>query len=363
MPLSAEFNMSDLARLARTCDPAQKDKLLLALAGLTAYKPISDPMTGEAVAEIMMVLYGRVHDHAKIELSNRLCKIAWASHPLIMTIAMDSPPIAEPVIHSSPVLSDEDMIKIANTCDMEHRILLSRRPEISELVSGVLTQNDEPPVLISLIENNTAKLDIESFATCVRISRRDKSLRNKLTLRKDLPRSLIPSLFAYSDEPMRRMISARFGVNEDQLAHVVKEAILQKSPRATLSSNGKKEDMARKLVDKMAQTERLGGALLVKSLNDKQIVIFDHALARLAGVGVDQWRAAFAHDDLYALALACRAARIDRNVFPTIHGALKNVVDNLTGLKSEAGTKAAKAFTSHSPAAAAVALRLLSRTA
>ncbi len=363
MGLSTQFKMADLAKLAQSNDPAHRDQLFMALGSLCALGPLDDAATESAVGQIMLILYPKVPQSAQIELSGKLSTAAWASHPLIMTMAQDVPPIARPIITASPVLRDSDLIDLTKRMGPEHRALIAHRPNIDETITGALVRQDEPDVLMALIENSSATLSMESFATCVRVSRRVEPLRDKLSLREDMPRSLIPSLFAYSDEPMRHKIAERFGIDGNHLSSVVKDAITSKKKQPSQSPDQKMENSARGLVEKLAQAERLTSTLIIKALDDKKIVLFEHALARLAGVGVGQLRASLGRDKLYALALSCRAARIDRGVFPAIHSAMQRAGQDIAPLVGDDGNKAATAYGNHSPAAAAVALRLLSREA
>ena len=138
---------------------------------------------------------------------------------------------------------------------------------------------------------------------------------------------------------------------------------MNKGKRPPPDPDQKKEDAAKSLVDKLAKADRLSVSFIIKCLNDKRFIMFEHALSRLAGVGLDQLRSALECDALYALALSCRSARIDRGIFPTIHSAMTSAGKEVAPLSGKEGNKAADAFGNHSPAAAAVALRLLSREA
>jgi len=355
--------MADLARLACSDDPAHRDELLVALGALCALAPLEDVATDAAVSEIMQVLYPRAREDVRKALSQKLCKTAWAAHPLITTIARDVPPIARAVIVFSPVLVDADIIDLATEMGLDHRLMIAERPHISEAVTDVLVRHDEPQVLVAVVENGSANLSMQSFASCVRVSRRVELLRTRLSVRDDMPRSLIPSLFAYSDEPLRRQIADRFKIDEAHLSDVVKEAIAGKNRHMPPSPGEKMEAAAKRLVDKLAQSERLTSSFVVKALNDRKFILFEQAMARLSGVGVEQMRAALHNDPLYALSLGCRAARMDRSVFPVIHAAMQAAGREIAPIAGEDGSKAAAAFGNHSPAAAAVALRLLSRNA
>jgi uncharacterized protein (DUF2336 family) len=78
------------------------------------------------------------------------------------------------------------------------------------------------------------------------------------------------------------------------------------------------ENSARKMVDKLASAGQLRSSYLMRVLREGQIELFDHAFATLLQVDVEPLRKALYGASPHAVALACRAAGIDRAAFRTV---------------------------------------------
>jgi uncharacterized protein (DUF2336 family) len=77
-------------------------------------------------------------------------------------------------------------------------------------------------------------------------------------------------------------------------------------------------ECAEKLIDKLAASGQLKAGFLLRVLGQGQIDLFELGLARLLQLPPSEMRAKFYDDGPRAVALACRAASIDRCVFPTV---------------------------------------------
>jgi len=359
--LSAALSMTQLARLAQSSNPRKRDQLFLALGSLCAVKPL-ESLDEAAISEIMFLLNKKAADNVKQQAANLLCTREWTPRKLILSWAGDEPQIANPVLLKSPVLTDDDLILIIQKFGLFHRLAIADRPGIVESITDALIVFDEPEVLITMTSNTTAQISMETFASCVRISRRHDKLRHSLTDREDLPRSLIPSLFAYSTEEERELISTRFGVDADNFSQVVRQAVLDK-PRVEKSTNIPEDPELKvaRLVSKLAKANKLSPAIVIRAAVEGKTLLFEHAIAHLTDVPVDQFRSAISRSPSIALALACNAAKLERAVFPSLHRNLNDLGYFKETLSGDVASKSVKAFTGHSPAAAAVSLRLMAQ--
>jgi len=77
-------------------------------------------------------------------------------------------------------------------------------------------------------------------------------------------------------------------------------------------------DSAQKLIEKLAASGQLKAGFLMRVLSQGQIDLFDLAFARLLTVELETFRSFFYRDGSRLVALACRAAGIDKSVFPTV---------------------------------------------
>jgi hypothetical protein len=77
-------------------------------------------------------------------------------------------------------------------------------------------------------------------------------------------------------------------------------------------------DSAQKLIDKLAASGQLKASFLMRVLSQGQVDLFDLAFARLLELDVTAFRDFFYGGSAGLMALACRAAGIDRSVFMTV---------------------------------------------
>src|SRR6185312_15476013 len=73
-----------------------------------------------------------------------------------------------------------------------------------------------------------------------------------------------------------------------------------------------------KLIDKLAAGGQLKAGFLMRILSQGQTDLFDLAFARLLDLELPLFRKLFYEGGARAVALGCRAAGIDRSVFPTV---------------------------------------------
>jgi hypothetical protein len=77
-------------------------------------------------------------------------------------------------------------------------------------------------------------------------------------------------------------------------------------------------DSAQKLIEKMAASGQLKAGFLMRVLSQGQLDLFDLAFARLLNIELARFRKLFYEGGARFVALSCRAAGIDRSVFPTV---------------------------------------------
>jgi len=75
---------------------------------------------------------------------------------------------------------------------------------------------------------------------------------------------------------------------------------------------------ARRLIEKLARSGQLKASYLIRVLRQGQRELFDHGIATLLQLDVEPLRKALDGANPQSVALACRAAGIDRAAFPTV---------------------------------------------
>jgi uncharacterized protein (DUF2336 family) len=98
---------------------------------------------------------------------------------------------------------------------------------------------------------------------------------------------------------------------------------------------GDRDEMERRLIDKLQAAGQLRAGLLIRAVREKRLSLFTHGLSALGGFAACQVRAAMTAPTPEALYYACAAVGIDRAVFPTLLTELRKLNESLPGDQGE----------------------------
>ena len=330
---------SDLLALAHNPSPDARHRLLLGVVALCD----ACPPTGElspVLGEIFLTLARQAEREVRKVLSEKLAQADWAPAALVNVLALDEIEIARPILASSPVLQDEDLLRVLIEASLEHQIAIARRPNISGRVADAVIDRADPAVLMALTTNRTAEISTDGVRRLVEHSRRIAALRGPLTRHPLLTEALAEQLYQWVGTALRQSIAARFTVDEQALGAAVYDAVegimRPAKPEQAPPDDADRDEMERRLVDKLQSAGQLRPGLLIRAIREKRLSLFAHELAALGGFTVSQARAALAAPTPEALYYACAAVGIDRAVFPTLLVELRKLNDSLPGDRGEA---------------------------
>lgn len=344
--------ISALSSLARVRDPEARAQLALGVADICIAAPLS--RRAEPLAdEILLALARKAEQRVRMAMAARLADCAWAPHEVIRFLAFDAPAVAEPIIARSARLTEADLIHLADEGTRDHREMIARRPGIGMAVTSALARRAEAIVMRALAANPTASLSELAIETINICAREDEELAAIVAARTETS--------GLADETLTAELTERIGTSV--IDAFGKGTGIESVPEEAVAATAVREDedtLARKLVDKLVAAGTLNGSFALRALTQGNDALFDHAIASLCTISVTQWRKALAVGGVRAAALACRAARIDRSVFPTVLRGLQRSGRVHVQLAEDAMSGAAKVFTHYTAGSACDALRRLS---
>jgi uncharacterized protein (DUF2336 family) len=349
-----------LIDLAQRRSEGDRNRLLLAVVDMcsTASQDVRRPEVRGLLGDVFIKLAAEAEREIRLALAERLATADWAPKALIDILALDDIEIARPIIRSSPLLQDEDLVSILVKAAVEHQIEVARRPGVSARVIDAILDQAEPSVLAALAGNAEADLSDEALRRLVFASRRIIALRSPLVRHPQLTRQLALQMYGWIGEALRTALTDRFEVDPDELCRAVGDAVASahagKPPAEP--PPGDQEDMEQRLVAKLEAAGELRPGYLVRALKDGKLGLFQTALAALGGFSVAEVRRACQAPDPELLALACAAVGIDRVVFPTLLIMMRELNEGRPGGDTEAGKRAAAVF-SRTPSNATKAFR------
>lgn len=317
------FSPSDLLTLAKSRKSDDRQRLLLGIAALCDATPAGTEIS-PVLTEIFLTLARQAEHDIRKSLAETLASAEWAPVALVNMLALDEIEIARPIIANSPLLKDQDLLRILVEATIEHHIEVARRPALSGAVADAIIDAAEPATLTALASNRTAEISETGLGRMVEQSRRIAALRAPLTRHPRLNDTLARELYGLVGQALRQAIGERFRIDDSCLAVAIDASVASvipgrpMPPATNQPSLSEREEMERRLVAKLQSAGQLRPGFLIRAIREKRLSLFEHSLAALAGFSVGQVRAAVNHATPDALFLACSSVGIDKAVFPAV---------------------------------------------
>ncbi|MEM5581809.1 MULTISPECIES: DUF2336 domain-containing protein [unclassified Roseibium] len=158
--------------------------------------------------DIVLKVLGQLEEETRVILSKRVCHVEEAPRELMVKLAQDEISVAQPVLENSPVLTSEDLVKIATSASMEHLGAIACRESVSAEVTTVLVDRGDAALLSKVAENKGARFADASFLQLVEKARSDETIQAALANRADLPEDAAQALLPLLTEELKERISA-----------------------------------------------------------------------------------------------------------------------------------------------------------
>lgn len=321
--------LPDLLALARNPSVDARQRLLMGVLTLCETQGASEE-SARAFGDIFLTVADQIERDIRKVLATRLAQADWAPRAVIEVLMMDEIEIARPLLASSPVLQDEDMMRVLLEATLEHQIEVALRPRLSGRVSDAIIDRGEPATLTALASNRSAQISGEGVRRLVEHSRRIAALRLPLTRHPGLTGPLAEQMYQWVGTALRQSIAARFEIDEDRLTDVVEQAVADATlPSDAAPDSPQRDEMERRLIDKLHAAGQLKPGYLVRAIREKRLGLFLHGLAALSGLPAQDIRKALADNSAEALYYACAAIGMDRAVFPAILAEVRHLNDGM----------------------------------
>jgi uncharacterized protein (DUF2336 family) len=368
MGLSVAMSSESLLELAKSRVPADRERLLLGIVELCdagdGVSAVVSPQIQALLNSIFLGLVAGAERDIRKRLAEKLSTAEWAPPALINVLALDEIEIARPVIASSPLLKDPDLIRLLVEATIEHQIEVARRPNLGAGVVTAILKAAEPAVMTALAGNTSAELGPGDMTQLVEAARQVASLRIPLSKHPGLTDNLALQLYIWVGQALRESLADRFRLDpkmiEAALAQSVKEAHIAAPTgqgAVVMARDGDREAMEARLIEKLHAAGQLRPGYLVRSLQEGRLSLFIVALATLGRFEMDHVRRVIDSDRPELLGLACAAVGIDRSVFPSILEMIRSLNNGRPGGGPEGARRAIGAFGPVSAQVAATAFR------
>ena len=269
----------------------------------------------ELMADILARLSHDVEMSVRVALANRLSDKADAPAELINMLANEDIQVAYKILSTSPVLRDTDLVEVVRHRTMQHQLAVAIRRDLSEEVSMALVESGNEDVIVTLLNNQDARISSTVLEYLAEESKRIDAYQKPLVRRPELPSNLAEKMYAWVSAAVRKYIVENFEVDvhdlDDNLSHSLHDAIVNKPEEVDAA--------AVRLVDKLHESGELTAEFVLKALRQGQISLFELSFAKLAGLRPVLMRRIIYEPGGEAIGIACRAVGIDRPTFLLIY--------------------------------------------
>ena len=197
----------DFERVENTHTQAERNRLMEH--DVQLYALTNERITPELLAiydDVLVRLADMVEEEALIFVAEKLAPLAYAPQRMVRRLANEPIQVARPVLENSDVLSDEDLVEIAQSHTEDHRDAIAGRHRVAPQVSAAIIEHGSHPVRLKLTRNEGARFYEQSYADLVRDAHKDDKLQHALADREDLPVSVVRALVEVASVAVRRKL-------------------------------------------------------------------------------------------------------------------------------------------------------------
>jgi uncharacterized protein (DUF2336 family) len=271
--------LSDMANVA---DPSRRDDMLLRIVDL--YERDMTALGVEQVAlfdTVLLNLPEKADPAARAALAERVADEKRAPPNLLGNLTLDRHiTVAGPILMRSTSISDEQLLACARLQGQDHLLAIAGRAVVPAIITDVLSERGELPVLGRVAANTGARFSESGFSRMIGRSHEDEQLALMLGMRADLPRHQFLRLMADGSDRVRARLQ-------------------EASPHRPPDLEGTIAHVSRLMHDqKDAQARDFGPALARLSARHEAGALQEEAIAGIAATGAME-------DVIVALSLRC----------------------------------------------------------
>lgn len=203
-------------------------------------------------------------------------------HDVALALAEDVNEVSIPVIESSIVLSDEDLISIIDSRGAQAQSAVAKRAYVSETVSDALVATDNEDVIATLVGNEGADISENTMSNVLDKFGNNEKINAPLAQRGNLPIQVSERLVNLVSEKIKEHLVLHQDLPED----VATDLLLATREKATVSllEPGNKNLDVTGLVEQLYRNHRLTNTIILRALCMGDVTFFETAIAKKAGV-------------------------------------------------------------------------------
>jgi uncharacterized protein (DUF2336 family) len=246
-------------------------------------------------------------------------------HSIALQLARDVASVSVPLLQSSPVLTDADLVDIIGDGDPAKQRAIAGRATLSEIVSGALVDTGVKSVIEILLANDGALISDDSYKSLLDSFADDVTIQGLLVERPVLPFAVKERLICLVCSALRARLTDKHNIPDElaeQLSAHGRERTLVQSLAALKS--GQEIEAA---VERLHRKDGLTPTLLLRTLSLGLFEFFGAGIAALAQVPSGKAQNALRKAGTPALVSLYERAKLPEQLKPAFQIVLEVVLE------------------------------------
>lgn len=314
---ATEFDGAKLFALANDKSPEGQKALVEALSTLPFGE--GEAMTDRERSMMFDILGQLVHDTemtVRRTVSACLADMPNTPRDLIRLLANDDIEIAYPILTTSGVLNDEDLVEVIRHRTMEHQLAVSIRRNLNENVSNALVETGDENVIRSLLKNSDAKISRATMEYLVEESKRTDSFQEPILRRRDIDPDLVTRMFEWVSTILRQLIIDDWDLDPATIDSLLERATAREVQAAAYDA--RELSKSQQLAENLDTIGKMTPETMLTVLQEGEVALFIAMFTKFTALDETFVRRMLFEHNGNALAITCKAGGIGKAIFASI---------------------------------------------
>ncbi len=181
------------------------------------------PQERALAADTLLRMLERIPERSKVELAERVSIMEDPPSMIVSQLVLDDNlSIAGPLIERGTVVSDQDLLAVIETCNVDKCTMVARRRHVPQGVANALIDLKDSSVLLALARNGEVTLSPDVLQRLTDLARAQSGLQAPLVTRTDMTPQIAFNLFWALPTELRRYVFSRFLTDSGMLERILR---------------------------------------------------------------------------------------------------------------------------------------------
>lgn len=208
------LSQSDVQKLLADRSTTTKIEVLNKISA--QYNDVSENMLNQTQAALVEDIYRQLAKTGEVEvraaLAENLKDSVTVPHDIALKLAKDVDTVAAPILQSSQVLTEADLLDIIESASANHHLAIAQRLQVSTTISNALVDTRNEAVFDKLLKNFGAEINQDSYEKIVNRSSNNESIVRSMIEKGTLPVTVTEKLLQQISQDVRQKLNGKYEI-------------------------------------------------------------------------------------------------------------------------------------------------------